>query len=153
MTSFNDNRPERMWRSDRPVDPDFDESEQLYNRCLAEHVENERLLPTAIKFPDWSVNRAKYSEPDDVLIPSYQNWAIAAFAVGDVPKSLTSSGNVKYDFKVEHDPLDDNYSHSEVRTYKDNRHDKKIDVNKLIKKQFRQILSEKTVVIRKPTDT
>jgi hypothetical protein len=152
VSSFKIDRPDRMYRSGRSLDQVFDESELLYNRCLAEHIEEERLLATAIRFPDWSVNRAKYSEPEDVLIPDYLDWGIAAFEVGNVPKSLTSPapGNVKYDFRVAHDPVEDNYSHSEVRTYKDEHHEKKLDVNKTVKKLFRQILSEKTVIIRKP---
>jgi hypothetical protein len=150
VSSFKADRPERMYRAGRSLDQDFDESELLYKRCLAEHIEEERLLATAISFPDWSVNRAKYSEPEDVLIPDYLDWGIAAFEVGNVPKSLISPGNVKYDFRVEHDPVEDNYSHSEVRTYKDEHHDKKLDPNKTVKKRFRQILSEKTVIIRQP---
>lgn len=113
-------------------------------------VKEQRLLPTGIKFPDWSVNRSKYSEPDDVLIPSYLDWGIAEFQVESVPKKMESPGNVVFEFKVEHDPVDDNYSHSEVRTYKEGTHHKNIDVNKTVKKQFRQMLSDRTRLIRSP---
>ena len=141
-----------MYRNGRLIDPFFDEDELLYNRCLSEHVYREQLLPTGIRFPDWSVNRAKYSEPEDVLVPNFQDWGIAQFEVRNIPKSLISPapGNVKFDFKVEHDPLNDNYSHSEVRTYKNGHHSKNLNVSTTVKKEFRQMLSEKTVLILTP---
>ncbi len=139
-----------MYRAGRPVDPDFADDELLYNRCRAVHVAEQRLLPEGIKFPDWSVNRSKYSEPDDVLLPSYSDWGIVEFKVDSVPKKLISPGEVVFEFKVEHDPVEDNYSHSEVRTYKGGVHNKKIDPNTAVKKQFRQMLSDKTRLIRFP---
>jgi hypothetical protein len=139
-----------MYRNGRSIDPCFDGDELLYNRCLLEHINGEQLLPTGIRFPDWSVNRAKYSEPEDVLVPDFQDWGIAQFEVRNIPKSLISPGSVKFDFKVEHDPLNDNYSHSEVRTYKNGQHSKDLDVNKTVKKEFRQLLSERTVLISRP---
>lgn len=101
-----------------------------------------------IKFPDFSVNRGKYSEPKDVLIPSWPNFGIVAFRVGDVPPSVSSSG-ITYDFKVEHVPCECNYSHSEVRTYKDGKRPRKVN-NQIVKKKFRQILSERTKILREP---
>ncbi|MBW4444358.1 MAG: hypothetical protein KME10_24695 [Plectolyngbya sp. WJT66-NPBG17] len=139
-----------MYRAGRHVDPEFEDDELLYNRCQALHVAEQRLLPTGIKFPDWSVNRSKYSEPDDVLIPTYLDWGIVEFQVDSVPKKLESLGNVVFEFKVEHDPVDDNYSHSEVRTYKEGIHHKNVEVNKTVKKQFRQMLSDRTRLIRSP---
>lgn len=151
MSSSTDNRPERMYRAGRPVDMNFDDNENLYNRFKKEFLAEGRFLPAGIKFPDWSVNREKYSEPEDVLIPDYLEWGIAQFKVSDVPAKLASSGDIKYDFKVEHDPEEDNYSHSEVRSYKNGIHTRKIEVNKNVKKIFRQILSEKIVINKQPT--
>ncbi|MTJ22697.1 hypothetical protein FJR06_15770 [Dolichospermum sp. UHCC 0352] len=148
MSSYKDNRPQKMYRMSHPVDMSFDENEKLYNRCQKEHINGERLLPTGIKFPDWSVNREKYSDPEDVLVPNFFDWGIAQFKVSDVPEQIESPGNIKYDFRVEHDPTEDNYAHSEVRTYKDGNHSKKLEVNKTVKKLFRQMLSEKTVIIK-----
>ncbi len=139
-----------MYRAGRPVDMNFDDNEKLYNRFKQEFLAEGKFLPTGIKFPDWSVNREKYSEPEDVLIPDYLEWGISQFNVSDVPNTLTSTGDIKFDFKVEHDPVEDNYSHSEVRSYKNGQHNKKIDVNNAVKKRFRQILSEKIVIIKQP---
>lgn len=139
-----------MYRAGRPVDMNFDDNENLYNRFKKEFLTEGKFLPTGIKFPDWSVNREKYSEPEDVLFPDFLEWGIAQFKVSDVPDTLTSAGDNKFDFKVEHAPVEENYSHSEVRSYKNEQHNRKIDVNKLVKKRFRQIISEKIVIIKEP---
>lgn len=147
-------RPEQMYRCGRAIDPIFDEEEILYVRCLSDDVQGERLNPAAIKFPDWSVNRSKYSEPEDVLIPNYQEYGVAAFKVKNIPKTLSSPapGNILSEFKIEHVPEEDNYAHSEVRTYKNGHHDRSIGkkLNSQVKKEFRQLLSDKTFVIRHP---
>lgn len=139
-----------MYKAGRPVDMNFDENEHLYVRCQKQHIEGEKLLPTGIRFPDWSVNREKYSEPEDVLIPNFSDWGIVQFKVKNVPELLESPGDIKYNFKVEHDPLEENYSHSEIRTYKNGHHSKNLEVNKTVKKLFRQILSEQMVIIKQP---
>lgn len=143
-----------MFRRGRPVDPVFDAEETLYRRCLPGEVQGQRLLPAAIKFPGWSVNREKYSDPDDVLIPNYQEYGVAGFRVKDIPESLRSPapGNVLFEFGVEHVPEEDNYAHSEIRTYKDGHYDPSLSkkINAQVKKEFRQLLSDRTFVIRHP---
>ena len=50
-------------------------------------------IPARIRFfPDASVNRGKYSEPEDVLIPGWLGWGIAAFTVVEIPAQLVSEG-------------------------------------------------------------
>jgi hypothetical protein len=150
VTLSEDNRPERMYRKGRSVDPEFEPSEDLYYRCQSQHVAESRLLPTALRFPDFSVNRAKYSLPEDVLIPDYQTWGIAAFKVEDIPSGRTSDINTTYTWQVVHDPNEDNYAHSEVRTYKNKYYAKNLDVSKIIKKEFRQIVSDRARIIKQP---
>ncbi len=150
MTLSEDNRPERMYRRGRPVDPIFAPSEDLYYRCQLEHVLENRLLPTALRFPDFSVNRAKYSQPEDVLVPSYVLWGIAAFKVEDLPSERQSDANTFYTWNVVHDPNEDNYAHSEVRTYKNGHYGKDLNVSKMIKKEFRQILSDRARILKYP---
>jgi hypothetical protein len=143
-----------MFRKDRPVDIEFDPSEDLYYRCRVEHVAGDRLLPQAIRFPDFSVNRSKYSEPEDVLIPAYSNWGISAFKVGDLPpEQQTDSTTPVYSWQVVHDPIEDNYSHSEVRSYKNGTYSKTLDVPKTMKKFFRQVLSDRAHIIKTPTSS
>jgi hypothetical protein len=150
VTLSEDSRPGRMYRQDRLVDPEFAPSEDLYYRCQAQHVAESRLLPTALRFPDFSVNRAKYSLPEDVLIPDYQTWGIAAFQVKDIPPDQKSDASTTYTWGVIHDPNVDNYAHSEIRTYKNGYYAKNLDVSKTVKKAFRQILSDRARIIKQP---
>ncbi len=140
-----------MFRRSRPIDPDFDPLEDLYIRCRLCDVIGNRLSGVSIRFPDCSVNRGKHSEPEDVLIPHWLDFGIATFKVVHVPQSLTSESGTKFEFKVTHVPEDDNYAHSEIRTFKNGFHDGKVKVSSLVRKEFRQILSERTTVIRQPT--
>jgi hypothetical protein len=70
--------------------------------------------------------------------------------VADVPGSLDSEGGTAIEFRMEHVPEEDNYAHSEVRAYKNGRHDRKLDVPKTVKARFRQILSERTGITLEP---
>jgi len=139
-----------MYRKGRPVDSEFEPSEDLYYRCQAQHITDSRLLPTALRFPDFSVNRAKYSLPEDVLIPDYQTWGIAAFRVEDIPSEQKSDANTTYTWEVVHDPNEDNYAYSEVRTYKNGHYAKNLDVSKTVKKIFRQILGDRARIVKCP---
>ncbi len=139
-----------MYREGRPVDPRFEPSEKLYRRCRADHIVGGRILPQEFRSPDFSVNRGKYSEPEDALIPPYQRCVISSFQVKDVPSRILSSGGAEFDFRVAHDPEEDNYSHSEVRTYKNGRFDPKLKVARTVKKEFRQRLSDRAIVLKPP---
>jgi hypothetical protein len=130
--------------------PDFDPEEQLFRRCRQEDVDEGRLSRSAIRFPDWSVNRSRFSEPGDALLPDWAGWGVAAFAVKDVPPSVASEGGPDVEFKVEHVPLEENYAHSEVRAYKLGKHSRDLGVPKTVKSRFRQILSEKSRIVIEP---
>jgi len=141
--------PERLRRRGRPVDDTFEAEEQLYRACRREHVVETRLLPAAISFRDWSLNRGKYSEPEDVLI-GREGFGIAKFKVGDVPTSLCSATGNIFDFRVEHAPEEDNYSHSRIIVGRDGTFRHNLDVPSQVKKSFRQILSDKLTIIQQP---
>lgn len=138
-----------MYRNNRPVDPAFLPEEDLYIRFNA--MEGQRVDPLCIRCPDQSVNRSKYSEPEWVLLDSYPKfvgWGYGAFKVRDVPENIDSGGGVVYEFSVDHDPLDDNYSHSEVRAYRDGERTSK--KNKPILIKFRLQISRKIRIDRVP---
>lgn len=147
-------RLKRMGRQGRPIDSEFLPDELLYLRCAnssLDPIDNQRLFPDQIKFyPDQSVNRGKYSEPEDVLHPNYLDFGIARFQVQHVPLELSSDGEVNYQWTIEHQPEELNYAHSEIWTHKNRQHitDPKLPTG--IKKQFRQILSERAEVIKQP---
>lgn len=150
----------RLARRERAVDPDFAVKEHLYRRCPATELDpgdSERLFPDQISFyPDWSVNRGKFSEPKDVLSPNFWSWGVAVFQVKDIPSPCTTGGNVTYHWEAQHQPLEENYPHTEIWTHKNTVHlgnpKTETDANppKLsatVKKHFRTVLSERARVI------
>lgn len=145
--------PYRLLRGNRPLDPDFDEREVLFHRFNKLIDVDEHIYPSSIRFPDFSVNRSKYSEPYDILIPKYFDWGIFSFQVKDIPDPISIPGDklTLYQFNAEHVPLEENYSHSEVRTSKDGVYVKDMKIkNKIIKKTFRFKLSDKATIIKYP---
>lgn len=158
-----DSRAFRLNRRGRAADTDFTPTEQLYRRCPVTELDPadpERLFPNLISFyPDWSVNRQKFSEPEDVLYPDYLGWGVAAFQVKDIPSPMKTEGNVAYHWDVQHQPSEENYSHTEIWTYKHGTHlanpkaetdPKPPDLPKTIKKYFRTVLSERARIICAP---
>ncbi len=143
--------PERLLRGGRPVDPVFGPEERLYRRLRVLDIDSEgRIEPTSLESPDFSVNRGKYSEPADVIL-SDSSHGIASFTVADVPESVLSAEEVEFRFPVEHDPLDSNYSHSEVRSYKGGRRlGPRKKPPKAIKTLFRLSLVPRLEILKNP---
>jgi len=151
MISFSENPiPQEMFRNGRPVDPIFLPVEELYIRF--DRIDGENVDPACIKaHPVQSVNRSKYSKAEWVLLsryPQFLNWGYGSFKVSDIPESITSEFGITHFFKVEHAPLDDNYSHSEVRAYKN----RKIvgRKNDAIRLKYRVILSQRIIILKMP---
>lgn len=141
-------RPERMFRNGRPNDQTFAGDEALYFRVLPAKAPNGKVELTQIRYPDFSVNREKYSEPEDVVW-GYEGFCIAHFQVKDVPESQVPEGsNVTYDFAVVHCPNEDigeeNFAHCEVRSQKNGVFDRKLKIPNTVKSIYRQALADKT---------
>ena len=145
--------PDQLRTGDRAPDNQFGQDELLFVRCLSDQVDGEHLLPAGIKFPDWSTNRERYSEPQDVLLPNFERWGIAGFKVSAVPARLQTGESKEYTFAAIHEPVPDNYAHTEVRAFKDGAHDRDLKVPTLIKKEFRTRLSALTSIIKKPEES
>jgi hypothetical protein len=114
-----------MLRNGRDVEPNFSPEESLYFRCKLDWLEDGRIKPASIRFPDQSVNRERFSKVSDVLFPDsssesrgWIHWGVARVQVRDVPDEISSAGGVRCTFTVEHDPEEDNFAHSELRVYK-----------------------------------
>lgn len=145
-----------MRRNGRPIVSAFAPTERLYFRCMASWIEPDGTIkPANVHFPDQSVNREMFSKPCDVLLPdgtdrskSWIHWGVATIRVENVPSSLSTAGNVTYNFTVEHDPLDDNYGHSELRVYKGGQRETNSNkVNAGVKKGYRTAVGLKSRVI------
>ncbi len=174
MTTSIPELPDRLLRNGRPIDNDFDPDEPLYLRFQGDDVRldedgNQILNEGCIKYPAFSVNRGKFSEPDDVLFrtcvremaiargqdPSkldiskptrFEGWGVARFQVRDIPPPDESAPNT-FEYCVAHDPCEDNYSHSEVRTLKNARFDPKVSLPTQVKKRYRFFLSKRLSVV------
>jgi hypothetical protein len=107
-----------MKRNGRPVDPIFNGSEKLFRRFRSEHIASGTFTGVGLSFKDDapSVNRQKYSFPDDVLFTEggeYANWGVISLRVRDIPSELPD-GSPRYRIGPRHDPLEDNYAHSGI---------------------------------------
>lgn len=158
-------RPWRMYSRGRSADTEFSPSELLYFRFTARNLNDAGGLgPAAIRFPDQSVNRQKYSKPFDVLVPEprkldgvgrLKGWlyqGVAAFPVGCIPADpKDGKGQVACDFRVEHDPLEYNYAHAEIRAFVEGKRllEKK-GVSRSDRKKFRMSIFEQVTVVVKP---
>lgn len=152
MSSSEDERPERMYRRGRPVIPVFEPEELLYRRCTLDEVDGEHLAPTAISFKGWSVNRGSLSEPEDVIV-GFPGWGIARFKVVDVPRGLNTEGTTYYEIRVEHEPEENNYAHTEIRTYRNGQLDRRVKLsptNREKLKAMKETFSRRIRVIRQP---
>jgi hypothetical protein len=124
------------------VVPEFGADERLYLRYEADHWVQGELTSAGIRFPDTSVNRSRFSEPEDVLFSEqgrYNRHGVVFFPVSDIPVRIAldppNNGN-PYLFRIDHKPLDDNYSHSEIRSRPEGTVEDR-EPSKTIKKQFR----------------
>ena len=149
-------RPDRMFRRGRPTDAYLQPSEFLFFRCVHDNVDkNGQVSPAGIRFPNQSVNRSKYSAPADVLVPDQTErsaeWlycGVAQFLVNHLPGPMHTDER-SYKFTAEHDPLEDNYGHTELRVYKDDVRVSKVS-STTIKKRYRTELALRTRVVIPP---
>lgn len=156
-------RPSRMFTAGRKLDEDFSLDEILYFRCKKDWINknNKSIIPAKFPIPNQSVNRKKYSKQKDVLIPNNEEktkdwifWGVARIFVKDIPDGAETEGSVGankvyYNFRVAHDPEDDNFGHSEIRVYKNGDAQKKVK-SAIVKKVYRTNLSFKSRVVVKP---
>lgn len=149
-------RPNRLIRNGRGSDGAFSAWHLLYRRFNDEDFDGDRLLPARIKYQDLSVNWSKYSRPWDVVF-DYPGDGIASISVGevrkDLPTNLVAGAKVHAYFPV-HDPEELNYSHTELAVFKEGKRlvrDAKLPDT--VKKEFRAILSNRSVILVKPTCT
>jgi len=91
-----------------------------------------------MRMPDQSVNRSKYSRPNDVLFPQYFLCGILAFPVSDVPNNLLSGTGISTEFKVTHVPFRDNYAHSEIRAFDEQSHKRRDSLSDGVRREFRR---------------
>lgn len=143
--------PDDMYRKGRPVDPVFLDDECLYIRVSYLDHHNKPNL-TCIRFTEQSANRSKYSKPEWVLLPDMKDWGIISIKVKDVRINIKSASGIDFNCDATHQPNEDNYSHSEIRTYKSGKYipnsGKRIKTK--IKQKIRMRLIENCEVLKFP---
>jgi hypothetical protein len=137
-----------MYRDGRPREPVFSPQELLFRRYSSEHWVDGKFVAVGFKFPKQSVNRERFSQPEDVLFSDsgeFNGWGVLEFHVSDVPLHISFAQGL-VSFFVKHSPYDDNYAHSEIWSDKDNSSGESLDLSSAVKKQFRTILAQRVKV-------
>ncbi len=118
--------PDAMKERGRPLDDHFLPAEQLFRRVPPDLWDNgaEDFDIEAIELPDMSVVRSKYGHPEWARFDrgDYRDWGVIGFAVRDIPSQLIHLGVFVWTFSPHHDPERNNYPHSEIRAFENDRH-------------------------------
>jgi hypothetical protein len=113
---------QRVYRNGRDADQDFSIDELLFRRLPKNSLVDGWPTPLTIPIEEESgisVNRARYSLPQDVLEPDCCNgnhrtgMVVLQFAVSDLPERIAADGR-EYAFIPKHVPQDCCYAHSEI---------------------------------------
>jgi len=142
-------------RNGRSPNNNFRAYHRVYFRIEQEDLIGTRVNPNRLTVFDMSVNWSKYSRAMDVII-GYPKWGIvrllAAYLPVILPVELQQRGQKKNKFCLEHDPEDDNYSHSQIACYKDDgvRVTSNNKVSPAAKKELKALLSDRCIVILNP---
>lgn len=144
-----------MLRGGRAHDNSFNGWHFLYRRCVSEDLIGDRLNPNRIPYDNTSVNWCKYSKPWDVIFDD-PGHGITCLMVCDLPKELPKEQPpgtpiAPHSFVAEHDPDDDNYSHSQIVTYKSGKKIAgRVSLSNTVKKELRTMLSDRSRVLLTP---
>ena len=95
-------RPQRLYRQNREIVTEFIGTEPLYLRYSSVHFLDGQLAPAAIRSQlQQSVNRGRFSEPEDVLFSEtgeYDGLGAVEFKVLDIPKRVDQPSGPAYVF-------------------------------------------------------
>ena len=138
-----------MLRNGREPDQAFEQEEMLFRRYIKEHWENNRIVDAHFSFPRPSVNREKYSSPEDVLYSEngrYNGWGVLEFAVSHLPSPIADGAGTAYVFFPFHAPEEQNYAHTEIPCERQDHPGSDANPSSTVKKTFRAKLSQQARV-------
>jgi len=141
-----------MLRNGRPEDPIFRPEELLYRRYLSDHWVGDHFSPAGFRFEKdsgQSVNRQKFSEPEDVLFSedgSLDGYGVLEFATRDIPPRLQEMGTPVFVFFLKHVPQEENYAHSEIWCETEQETGRYGNPSQTVRKKFRTMLSQHVTV-------
>ena len=104
------------------------------------------------------MNWSKYGKPWDVIF-DFPGYGIAQFMVCGLPEELPMelppgrqpNPPKPHSFFPAHIPESDNYAHCEIWTFKDGVRVPRPDLPATVKKEFRQIMSDRGVILHSPS--
>ena len=149
-----DHIPPELYRNKRDEDSEFSPEEDLYIRF--DVTVGKLVNPDSIRCPNTSVNRSKYcSNPEYVLLakyPKYLNWGYGEFKVNSIPEPHQLEGGGYYEFLIRHEPEEDNYSHSAIKSFKDRNYDKPKNrfSSRHLERYFQTTLSQRIKILKEP---
>jgi hypothetical protein len=109
-----------QYQNGDPPDQVFTGGELLYRRYMADHFQNQQLLPAAFQFPHQSFNREKYSAPEDVLHPEccdgkkLDGWGVLECSATNLPTPIEGPDGRTFQFEPIHKPYPCCYAHTEI---------------------------------------
>jgi hypothetical protein len=142
-------RPARLRRDGRDKDCNFAPTEKLYRRYKCDHFVGNQFsnMGLSLRVPP-SLNRSKYSEAQDVLFSEaneFENWGVLSFCIRDIPTPLPEQPP-EFDFSPNHDPLEDNFAHTELLCDRRPATGNHVEPRSAIRKLFRATLSQRVTV-------
>jgi len=143
---------QRTTLAGRGEDQVFDNDEHLYRRIPRKWTFSGRVVPP-LMIPlklGVSVNRSKYSEPQDVLERECcdgndrTDCVVLDIYVRDIPREITSADGRVYRFSPVHRPRETCYAHSEVWSVEvSDRSGEHVEPPKNVRDQFRALLAQR----------
>lgn len=122
----------------------------LFMRYKRDYFVDGQLVHFGIRMPATSVNRGRFSEPEDVLFSEdgkYNGLGVVEFPVSDVPKQISQANGPTYVFFMEHVPLETtteiNYAHSEICSAHQNAPDRFREPSKTVEREFKARLCKR----------
>lgn len=148
-----DNIPDELLQGGRTPDPIFLPEEALFIRF--KQIDGAgNVAISEIRYVDQSGNRSKYcSRPSYILLPNYDNWGYGSISIKDIldiPGIITAKSGVNNSCEVAHMPLTDNYSHSEIWTFRNGVRATNNNKKKKIAALFRIEICQKINILKNP---
>lgn len=134
---------------DEPIPP----SEELYRSISPlDATDGEAVLESAVDLPATSVNRSKYSRPEDVLTAMRPNdTGVAMVRVRDLPAPMTSPSGQTWEFVADDDPTTINNAHAEIRVKRRGQsYEGMKPSSKVFKGELRKELASRMRIIMRP---
>lgn len=123
-------RPRGMKREEHDGEyPHFDPNEYLFRRVPLAlwSSADDPVEVDAVELPDMSVGRSRFGHPEWVRFDvvnnvHFEDWGVIGFRVRSIHPRFWVNGIEEFTFEPCHDPLEQDYPHTEVRVFLNGQH-------------------------------